>query len=238
MASSLKRKMTNFGIKSVKDIYSFIHNYTMRTRRRKVHSRARKPAPRKKVAARKHTIRIARRAKIAVRKALRVARPVRRKGKIRRRVILGKLADEQVRNLLLEVAGEKALSVAEALEEPLSDEDLASACKIKVSEVRAVLNKLHSFGLTSYERTRDKESGWYSYIWRLSLGSADKILNKKAAIPEETVLDKSFDFYTCSSCKKGEGVMIPFEVAFEGKFKCMECGAPLVFVEKNKEISK
>ncbi|MCX6775230.1 MAG: hypothetical protein NT130_00025 [Candidatus Micrarchaeota archaeon] len=238
MGSLLKRKMASFDLNSVKDIYSFVHNYTMKMGRRKVRSRARKPASRNRVAARKHRVGIAKRAKINVRKALRVARPVRRKGKIRRRVILGKLADEQVRNLLLEVAGEKALSVAEALEEPLSDEDLASACKIKVSEVRAVLNKLHSFGLTSYERTRDKESGWYSYIWRLSLGSVDKILNKKTAIPEEAVLDKSFDFYTCSSCKKGEGVMIPFEVAFGGKFKCMECGAPLVFVEKNKETSK
>jgi len=237
MGSLQRRKTTNFGINSVKDIYSFIHNCTMSRRKRRVRSRARRPASRK-VAVRKHRTGIAKRARIRIRKALRRARPVGKKGKIRRRAISGKLADEHVRNLLLEVAGEKALEVAEALEEPLSDEDLASACKIKVSEVRAVLNKLHSFGLTSYERTRDKESGWYSYIWRLSLGSADKILNKRIAAPQEVVQDRSFDFYTCPACKKGEGVMIPFEVAFEGKFKCIECGAPLVFVEKNKEISK
>jgi transcription initiation factor TFIIE subunit alpha len=234
----MKRKMASFGSNSVKDIYSFVHNCTMRMRKREVRSRARKPTSRKKVAARKHMVRVVKRARITPRKALRMARPVRKKGKIRRRVILGRLADEHVRNLLLEVAGEKALAVAEALEEPLSDEDLAGACKLKVSEVRAVLNKLHSFGLTSYERTRDKESGWYSYIWRLSLVSADKILNKKKEVPEGAGLEKSFEFYTCSSCKKGEGVLIPFEAAFGNKFKCMECGAPLAFVEKSKEISK
>ena len=209
----------------------------MRMRKREVRSRARKPASRKKVAVRKHKIRIAHGAKVKIRKALIRVRPVKKKGKIRRSVIQVRLADEHIKNLLLEVAGEKALAVACALEEPLSDEDLAGACKIKVSEVRAVLNKLHSLGLTSYERTRDKESGWYSYIWRLSLGGVDKILNKMKGAPEAE-LDKSFDFYTCKSCKKAEGVMVPFEVAFEGKFKCLECGAPLFFVEKSEEISK
>ena len=203
----------------------------MRMRKRKMRSRVGKRVARKKVA-------VAKKRKIKIfKKVLRRARPVRKKGKIRRSAISRKLADEHIRNLLLEVAGEKALAVAVELEEPLSDEDLASACKIKVSEVRAVLNKLHSCGLTSYERTRDKESGWYSYIWRLSLGDAKKLLERKKEVaiagPEET-----FEFYTCSSCKKGEGVMIPFEVAFENRFKCLDCGAPLAFVEKAKENSK
>src|SRR5271157_1722098 len=207
----------------------------MKMRRRNVRSRARKPTSRKKVAvARKHRTVIAKRiVSKAVRRVMRKAIPVKKK-KVRRSAISGKLAEEHVRNLILEIAGEKALSVAEALEEPLSDEDLASSCKIKVSEVRAVLNKLHSYGLTSYERTRDKESGWYSYIWRLSLGDVNKILDKKKEVAAVSGLDESFDFYTCSACKKGEGVMIPFEVAFENRFKCMDCGAPLVFVEKVK----
>lgn len=215
----------------------------MKIGRRKVRSRARKPALRRKVAvARKHRIRVVKRvarkiARKAVRRVVRKARPVRRK-KIRRSAISMKLAEEHVRNLIMEIAGEKALAVAVALEEPLSDEDLASSCKIKVSEVRAVLNKLHSYGLTSYERTRDKESGWYSYIWRLSLGDVNKILDKKKEVAVIGGGEESFDFYTCSACKKGEGVMIPFEVAFENKFKCLDCGAPLVFVEKAKEMRK
>jgi transcription initiation factor TFIIE subunit alpha len=233
------RRKADFSKNSVKDIYSFVHNSSMKMRRRKVRSRARKPASRRKVAvARKHRIVIAKRVvSKAVRKVMRRAIPVRKK-KVRRSAISGKLAEEHVRNLIMEIAGEKALSVAEALEEPLSDEDLASSCKIKVSEVRAVLNKLHSYGLTSYERTRDKESGWYSYIWRLSLGDVNKILDKKKEVAAVGGLDESFDFYTCSACKKGEGVMIPFEVAFENKFKCLDCGAPLVFVEKAKEMRK
>jgi transcription initiation factor TFIIE subunit alpha len=191
----------------------------MKMKKRKARSRK---IARKKVA-------VARRRMKVVKKVRRAARVVRRK-RVNRR-----LADEHIRNLILQIAGEKALAVAEALEEPLSDEDLASACRIKLSEVRAVLNKLHSYGLTTYERSRDKESGWYSYVWRLSLHKADKLLKKKEApqkITEETV-----EFYTCKSCKKGEGVLIPFDVAFENKFRCLDCGAPLVFVEK-KETAK
>jgi transcription initiation factor TFIIE subunit alpha len=212
----------------------------MKTRKRMVRSRVRKPTSRKKVAvARKHTVRVVRKIAIkAFRKAVKKARPVKKKTKARRSAISVKLADEHVRNLILEIAGEKALAVAAALEEPLSDEDLASSCKIKVSEVRAVLNKLHSYGLTSYERTRDKESGWYSYIWRLSFGDLNKILERKKGVAVIGGGEESFDFYTCSSCKKGEGVMIPFEVAFENRFKCLDCGAPLIFVEKAKEMRK
>lgn len=204
----------------------------MKMRKRKLRSRVRKPASRKKVVARKHKIRVVKKiARRIVRKVVRKARPVKKKN-VRRSAISVKLGDEHIRNLVMEIAGEKALAVAAALEEPLSDEDLASSCKIKVSEVRAVLNKLHSYGLTSYERTRDKESGWYSYIWRLSLGDVNKILDKRKEAAAVGAREESFDFYTCSACKKGEGVMIPFEVAFENKFKCLDCGAPLIFVEK------
>lgn len=186
----------------------------MKMRKRRERSRARR-----KVA-------VPRKRKRAVAKG----RPVKRTSRVRR-----KLADEHIRNLILQIAGEKALAVAEALETPLSDEDLASACKIKLSEVRAVLNKLHSYGLTSYERNRDKESGWYSYIWKLSLDRAEKLREK--AVPRVEEGEESVEFYTCKSCRKGEGVLIPFEVAFENRFRCMDCGAPLVFVEK-KETSK
>jgi transcription initiation factor TFIIE subunit alpha len=212
----------------------------MKMRKRKMRSRVRRKASRKRVAvARKHRIRVVRKVlRKTARKPFRKARPVRKKSRIRRRVISGKLAEEHVRNLLLQIAGDKALIVAEALEEPLSDEDLAGACKIKVSEVRAVLNKLHLYGLTSYERTRDKESGWYSYIWRLSLGDVHKFLEKGEKAKSVVGGEESFDFYTCSACKKGEGVMIPFDVAFENKFKCLDCGAPLIFVEKSKEMPK
>jgi len=211
----------------------------MKMRKRKVRSRVRKRAARRKVAAaRKHRIRVVRRIRRKfARKPIRGIRPVRRK-RTRRRVISGRLAEEHIRNLILQVAGEKAIAVAEALEEPLSDEDLANACRIKLSEVRAVLNKLHSLGLTSYERTRDKDSGWYSYIWRLSLQNADKLFEKKKELPMKETGEESFDFYTCGSCKKGEGVLIPFEVAFENRFRCLDCGAPLAFVEKKKEMSK
>ncbi|MEM3555631.1 MAG: hypothetical protein QXF56_02855 [Candidatus Micrarchaeia archaeon] len=190
----------------------------MKMKKRRARSRARKVV-RKKVAVAKRRMRV-------VKKVRKAARKVKRRSRISR-----KLADEHVRNLILQIAGEKALAVAEALEEPLSDEDLASACKIKLSEVRAVLNKLHSYGLTAYERSRDKESGWYSYVWRLSLNKADKLLQRKE-VPASTVSEETVEFYTCKSCKKGEGVMIPFDVAFENKFKCLDCGAPLVFVEK------
>lgn len=68
----MKRRV-DFSKNSVKDIYSFVHNSSMKMRRRNVRSRARKPASRKKVAvARKHRIGVAKRiAGKAVRNVLR-----------------------------------------------------------------------------------------------------------------------------------------------------------------------
>jgi hypothetical protein len=50
----------------------------------------------------------------------------------------------------------------------MSDEELAKKIGVKTSDVRIVLNRLHTCGLFSYTRIRDKDSGWYSYIWKMS----------------------------------------------------------------------
>jgi transcription initiation factor TFIIE subunit alpha len=153
--------------------------------------------------------------------------------KLKRRKIgtrkVRELKNAYVRDLLMEVAGEKALKIASGLGEPVTDEELAGFCKIKISDVRAVLNKLHSYGLATYRRTRDKDSGWYSYIWNLTLGNAPKRLEEKKAIAAgESTYVSGAEYYVCD--KHGE-LKIPFEIAFENKFRCLECGSPLSFVE-------
>ena len=54
--------------------------------------------------------------------------------------------------------------------EESTDEELARKTGVKTSDVRVVLNRLHSCGLFTYTRVRDRESGWYSYIWKMSEG--------------------------------------------------------------------
>ncbi|MDE1798356.1 MAG: hypothetical protein KGH63_03040, partial [Candidatus Micrarchaeota archaeon] len=72
------------------------------------------------------------------------------------------LTNPDTRKLLIAAAGEHSLHVIQEFTSQMSDEEIAKKTKIRSSDVRVVLNKLHSYGLASYTRSRDKNSGWYS----------------------------------------------------------------------------
>ncbi len=150
------------------------------------------------------------------------------------------LLNKHAREFLLQVAGENALSVVREIAQPMSDERLAENCRLKVSDVRAVLNKLHNYGVVDYERTRDKESGWYSYTWKLRPEAAVRLLaerreNAAKEIEERLMFARSYNFFGCLSCKK-KGEKIPFEIAVEWSFKCPSCGGALSYWDNRKDI--
>ncbi|MCX8197716.1 MAG: hypothetical protein N3F07_00775 [Candidatus Micrarchaeota archaeon] len=81
---------------------------------------------------------------------------------------LAVLASAEARQRLIEMGGENTIDVIREFDKDMTDEDLAKKIGIKASDVRIVLNRLHGCGLFSYTRVRDKDSGWYSYIWKMS----------------------------------------------------------------------
>ena len=80
------------------------------------------------------------------------------------------LASAAARQKLIEVGGENTIDIIREFDRDMSDEELARKTGVKTSDVRVVLNRLHSCGLFTYTRVRDRESGWYSYIWKMSEG--------------------------------------------------------------------
>ena len=143
------------------------------------------------------------------------------------------LENTHIRNLFVELAGEKSLKVAGELTEPMSDETLANTTKTKISEVRAVMNKLHSVGVAAYARTRNDE-GWYTYTWRLCLDKAQKIAADKSSERRTGALDRMdvADYYVCPNCFDRSGRKFAFEKATEAEFRCPECSEMLKYVEK------
>jgi transcription factor E len=174
--------------------------------------------------------------KLARRMAVRAKRPAVLKPKPRRRVSPKVLENAHVRNLLVELAGEKALKVAGEMTEPLSDEDIAKRAGIKISDIRAVLNKLHAAGIAAYDRTRNDE-GWYTYTWRVSADGALKILEarkaqEKQSAQERLCLESTVDFYKCPNCFARTGARLSFEQAVEAGFRCPDCSEMLRYAEK------
>jgi transcription initiation factor TFIIE subunit alpha len=78
------------------------------------------------------------------------------------------LSSAKIRQKLIEMGGENTIDVIREFDKDMSDEELAKKIGVRASDVRIVLNRLHSCGLFAYTRLKDKNSGWYTYIWKLN----------------------------------------------------------------------
>lgn len=95
------------------------------------------------------------------------------------------LASATARQQLIEMGGENTIDIIREFDRDMSDEELARKTGIKASDVRVVLNRLHSCGLFSYTRVRDRDSGWYSYIWKMSEGRLRDFVSINETLPVE-----------------------------------------------------
>jgi len=139
-----------------------------------------------------------------------------------RKVILN---NESVRKYLIENAGEHAIVIIQNLITPTTDEDLAKKLKVRVSEIRSALNKLHGMRLTQYSRTKDADTGWYTYKWNIR---HDKVVDICKVIDAE--IEKKLNslpkiLYICDNC---EDEIWTFDEAMDMKFKCPKCGSLMV----------
>jgi transcription initiation factor TFIIE subunit alpha len=110
----------------------------------------------------------------------------------------------------------------------MSDEEIARKTSIKASDVRVVLNRLHSRGFFSYTRLRDKDSGWYSYIWKMSENRLKEFYDDVESGSGEQTEAGVESGYKCSGC---DGKIIGFEDAMDMNFRCSGCGSSLEYFE-------
>ena len=136
--------------------------------------------------------------------------------------------------------GEDAVKVGEVLERvvEITDIQIADQTEIRLNTVRKTLYKLYDHSLVALRQSRDKETGWFVYHWRLQPDQLEGfIFSRKRRVLEklETRLEyeKSHEFYSCRTpgCKR-----FPFEGAFELLFKCSACNKPMVHVNNGKII--
>ncbi|MEM4554299.1 MAG: hypothetical protein QXT25_00420 [Candidatus Anstonellaceae archaeon] len=141
------------------------------------------------------------------------------------------LASAQARQRLIEMGGENTIDVIREFDKDMTDEELAKKISVKASDVRVVLNRLHTYGLFTYTRVKDKDSGWYTYVWRMC---EDKLKEFAAPPQSEGEAAQNFEgeFYYCPDC--GPKKFFGFEEAMELEFKCRSCGKDMVFFEQKK----
>lgn len=146
-----------------------------------------------------------------------------------------------VKDLLGTVGGEYAVELVRICEKkgrPVTDEEIEKKLKLKITEIRAVLNRLHYRGIAAYYKKRNPKTGWYAYTWEIAPKRIAELVYEKQQ-DEIIRLEKKLEFeanYVIFSCKKlckGH----PFEVAAEYNFKCPECGETLN-AQDNEKTSK
>jgi transcription initiation factor TFIIE subunit alpha len=148
------------------------------------------------------------------------------------------------RDVLMKVArvlgGEEAVKTVEVLGHAYETTDMEIVAKsgTKLNTVRKILYKLYDHSLVALRRTRDRNTGWFTFHWKLQPDQIDGFLtNQKKRILEklETRLDyeKNHDFYSCCTpgCRR-----LPFEEAIEHIFRCPKCGKPLTHLDNKKTV--
>lgn len=141
------------------------------------------------------------------------------------------LPDLRVRKWLVQVIGEHAIHVIREFDKELSDEDISKKTELRPSDVRVVLNRLHAHGLATYSRSRDKNSGWYSYNWKLEEQHAQQLAQgivKETDVQVEQEPDEREKYFCIVD---GEKVIYAFEEAMQNNFKCPRSGQDLKYLE-------
>jgi len=119
-----------------------------------------------------------------------------------------------------------------------TDDQIASKTGIRLNSVRKILYKLYDHSLVSLRRSRDQNTGWFIFHWKLQPDQLEGyILNQKKHVLEklDTRLrfEKNHDFYHCGTlgCRR-----VPFEEAVELIFRCPMCNKPMMHFENSKVI--
>jgi len=149
--------------------------------------------------------------------------------------------DDQTLLKIAEALGdEEAVKVIDILKNSgeVTDDEIANKTGIRLNSVRKILYKLYDHSLVAMRRTRDENTGWFIFHWKLQPDQLEGfIINQKKRVLEKLKArleyEKKHDFYYCFTpgCKK-----VPFEEAMELVFKCPKCGKPLAHYDNSKLI--
>lgn len=123
------------------------------------------------------------------------------------------------------------------------DEDIETKMKtLKITEIRSILNRLHYRGIACYNKTKNKNSGWYTYTWEIKKRRIVELILEQQSeqlqkLEQKARFDVNHEFFVCKkACEE-----TAFEIAAQYEFRCPECGEmmnPIDGKKKNKDVQE
>lgn len=159
---------------------------------------------------------------------------------MQRFVALTYVDDETLMKVADVLGQEEAIKIIYTLKDAgeITDDQIASKTEIRLNTVRKILYRLYDHSLVSLRRSRDENTGWFIFHWKLQPDQLEGfITNQKRHVLEklDTRLsyEKNHDFYFCDTpeCKR-----VPFEDAVELVFRCPTCNKPMMHFDNGRIV--
>ena len=135
--------------------------------------------------------------------------------------------------------GMRAVDIIKLINTPQTDESVAATLGMKINEVRRILNVLNGYGVARYDTNKDSK-GWLTFKWHID---GERLMALSATVeakkPENAyrLSDDCNDFFCCTKCYNEQKAILPFDAAFENKFRCDVCGGKLRRLDKDEVAS-
>ncbi|MCX6801469.1 MAG: hypothetical protein NTZ73_04765 [Candidatus Diapherotrites archaeon] len=147
-----------------------------------------------------------------------------------------------VKDFLDIVGGQDAATLVKLCEKNrkgTTDEEISKKMKLRVTEIRTILNKLHYRGIAEYQKTRNPKTGWYNYTWEIKKKRiANLIIEQQNEVLERLAkkknLETEYSLFDCIKCSE----RAPFEIAAEYNFICPNCGNSMESANNPKRIKE
>ena len=143
-------------------------------------------------------------------------------------------------DFLSSIGGKDAVALVKICEkknQPVTDEEIETHLKVKITEIRTALNRLHYRGIAVYQKKRNNKTGWYSYTWeiktkRIAALILEQQLEAIAKLDKRIEYEATYAFFIC----KKKCSTFPFEIATEYQFRCPECGTTMATMDNKKNL--
>ena len=147
--------------------------------------------------------------------------------------------NKYLREFISETTGKNGIRIIDSIGEGTTDERIEKKTKLKMAEIRNLLNQLHNHGIVEYTREKNLSNGWFTYTWKINMDRAMKnfLVAKKKQYQElrgKMTSEEGAMFY---KCRKG-CMRLAFDEAMESKFKCPTCNTKMNFTDNKDEIRR